>query len=358
MLQTLILPEFTLESGQTLRQVPVAYQTWGTLNEARDNAIVVCHALTGNTAIDDWWGGLLGPGKALDPHCSFIVAANVPGSPYGSVSPLTRDPETGRLYGPDFPIFSIRDSVQLHRRLLDVLGVARVSLVIGGSMGGMQVLEWAFFGDYVRAIVPIAVGGRHSAWCIGWSEMQRQAIYADPKWRSGAYDPEDGPVAGLSVARMAAMISYRSRASFEDRFGRSRRRHESGHEPFAIASYLQYQGEKLTQRFDANCYVRLTQLMDTHDIARGRGAYPETLALITQPTLILGITSDILYPLTEQEELQAHLPDAELSVLETGDGHDAFLIEVDTINDRVYAWMRDREICRERPEAPRLVLHR
>ncbi len=358
MLQTLILPEFTLESGETLRQVPVAYQTWGTLNEARDNACVVCHALTGNTAIDDWWGGLLGPGKALDPQCSFIVAANVPGSPYGSVSPLTRNPDTGRLYGPDFPIFSIRDTVQLHRRLLDVLGVVRVSLVIGGSMGGMQVLEWAFLGEYVKAIVPVAVGGRHSAWCIGWSEMQRQAIYADPKWRDGAYDPEDGPVAGLSVARMAAMISYRSRASFEDRFGRSRRRLEGDSEAYAIESYLHYQGEKLTQRFDANCYVRLTQLMDTHDIARGRGDYPAVLAQITQPALILGITSDILYPLAEQEELQAGMADADLSILETHDGHDAFLIEVDAINERVRAWIRDRELCRERPAVPRLVFHR
>ncbi|MEZ4701884.1 MAG: homoserine O-acetyltransferase [Rhodothermales bacterium] len=356
--QTLILPEFSLESGTTLREVPVAYQTWGTLNETRDNVVVVCHALTGNTAIDDWWGGLLGPGKALDPACHFIVAANVPGSPYGSVSPLTRNPDTGRAYGAGFPIFSIRDTVQLHRRLLDDLGVTGVQLVIGGSMGGMQVLEWAFLGPYVRAIVPIAVGGRHSAWCIGWSEMQRQAIYGDPKWNDGRYDPADGPVAGLSVARMAAMISYRSHASFQDRFGRRRMAEEREDGAFSIESYLRYQGEKLTQRFDANCYVRLTQLMDTHDVARGRGAYPDVLARIEQPALIIGITSDLLYPLAEQEELHAHLPDSELSIIESSDGHDAFLIEVDAINERVMRWMHDRALCREHEPALPLAAHR
>jgi homoserine O-acetyltransferase len=346
MLQTLHLPEFALESGRVLRKVPVAYQTWGRLNEARDNAVVVCHALTGNTAIDDWWGGLMGPGRTLDPDHAFVVAANVPGSPYGSVSPLTLDPATGAPYGPSFPVFSVRDTVRLHRALLDALGVRGVRLVIGGSMGGMQVLEWAYFGDYVRAIVPIAVGGRHSAWCIGWSEVQRQAIYADPKWQGGAYDPADGPDAGLAVARMAAMISYRSNASFQERFGRERMPVRSGDSPYAIESYLLHQGEKLVQRFDANCYVRLTQLMDTHDVSAGRGDYAGALARIAQPALVIGMSSDILYPVWEQEELHAYLPDSELVVLDTPDGHDAFLIEVDAINRRVLTWMHERELCR------------
>lgn len=351
MLQTRIIPEFTLESGARLREAPVAYQTWGTLNEAGDNAIVVCHALTGNTAIDEWWGDLLGPGRVLDPNCHFIVAANVPGSPYGTVSPLSVNPDTGTPYGPAFPVFTVRDCVRLHQVLLDLLGVNQVQLVIGGSMGGMQVLEWALLGEeYVQAIVPIAVGGRHSAWCIGWSEMQRQAIYADPRWRGGAYDPADGPTAGLSVARMAAMISYRSQASFQERFGRIRMTGEE-EEVFSIESYLRYQGLKLTQRFDANCYVRLTQLMDSHDVSRGRGAYPEVLRRITQPALVIGITSDILYPLPEQEELYTYLPDAELYVLDSADGHDAFLIDVDAINRRVSTWMRDRVRCRRHEPA-------
>ncbi len=329
-------PEFELESGVWLREVPVAYKTFGRLNRRRDNVIVVCHALTGNAAVDAWWSGLLGPGRALDTRRYFIVCANVPGSCYGTVGPTTIHPETGRPYGPAFPRVTIRDMVRLHRKLLDSLGVEQVYAAIGGSMGGMQVLEWAFEGSYVQRIIPIAVGGRHSAWCIGWSEAQRQAIYADPEWKGGYYDRQ--PEAGLAAARMMAMISYRSRSSFEARFGRERMPERGC---FAVESYLRYQGKKLVERFDANAYVRLTEAMDAHDVSRGRGVYEEVLASIQQPTLVIGVDSDVLYPLEEQEELVRYIPRAELAVLHSPHGHDAFLIEQETLNTWIKVWLEE-----------------
>lgn len=335
-----VLPVFTLESGLSLRQVPVAFQSWGQLNAQGDNAIVVCHALTGNADADQWWGELIGPGRALDTDRYFVVCANVIGSPYGSLSPLTVNPDTGRPYGADFPRTTIRDTVALHRALLEALGVRQVALAVGGSMGGMQVLEWAYTGTFVQRIAPIAVGGRHSAWCIGWSEAQRQAIFADPRWHEGRYEADDPPAAGLAAARMMAMISYRARPEFEARFGRVQ---QDADGLFSVEGYLRHQGTKLVQRFDANCYVHLTWQMDSHDVARGRGSYPEALRSIWQPTLVVGIRSDVLYPLEEQEELVKWIPNAELFVLDAPYGHDTFLIELETLNGMLQRWMAETE---------------
>ena len=324
--------------------MPVAYHAWGRLNAARDNAIVVCHALTGDTRADVWWGPLIGPGKLLDTDRFFVVCPNVIGSPYGSVSPVTVDQATGRPYGGHFPAATIRDTVALHRLLLDHLGVGRVAMTTGGSMGGMQVLEWGFHGEFVGSLVPLGVGGRHSAWCIGWSEAQRQAIFGDPKWRGGDYEPDGQPETGLATARMIAMISYRARPSFEARFGRTRMQGDDQQEVFSIESYLRYQGRKLVDRFDANCYVHLTYQMDSHDVARGRGAYPDVLRNIRQPTLVVGIDSDVLYPVPEQEELAQHLPDATLAVLEASHGHDSFLIEFEAMERIIRPWMETNVI--------------
>ena len=339
MTRSLIIPEFTLENGAVLREAPVAYHTWGTLNEMRDNAIVVCHALTGDSNVEGWWGPLLGPGRLLDTERYFVVSANVIGSPYGTVSPVSPRPDTGTPYGADFPYASIRDTVALHRLLLEHLGVRRVAMTIGGSMGGMQVLEWGFHADFVGALVPIGVGGRHSAWCIAWSEAQRQAIYADPNWNEGRYDRDAPPEGGLSAARMMAMVSYRSRQSFESRFGRARMAANEHQDVFAVESYLRYQGQKLVDRFDANCYVHLTRQMDSHDVSRGRGGYPDALRSIRQPTLVLGIDTDVLYPLEEQEELAAYLPDATLQIIEAEHGHDSFLIAFEQIDEVLRPWM-------------------
>ena len=333
-----------LESGDVLRDVPVKYRTWGELNDAGTNAVVVCHALTGDADATEWWSDLVAPGRAIDTERYFVVCANALGSPYGTASPVTDDPETGRRYGPDFPCITPRDTVRLHHRLLWSLGVRQVATAIGGSMGGMHVLEWAFHGPFVRSLVPVAVGGRHSPWQIGWSEAQRQAIFADPNWNGGRYADDAPPARGLSVARMMAMVSYRSRPSFEARFGRELQP-ENGTPfpdgpPFKVENYLRYQGEKLVGRFDANCYVSLTRQMDAHDVSRGRGDYRDVLASIDQPALVIGIESDVLYPVEEQRELAGTLPNATLQVIDSPHGHDGFLIEQDALARHLTPWLQ------------------
>ncbi|NNE70126.1 MAG: homoserine O-acetyltransferase [Rhodothermales bacterium] len=320
--QTLILPELTLESGRVMRLVPVAYQTWGRLNSRGDNAVVVCHALTGDTDAEAWWPELIGPGRPIDTDRLFVVCANTLGSPYGSASPLTVDPDTGGAYGASFPDVTIRDTVSSHRALLSHLGVQRVAHVIGGSMGGMLALEWAFHRHLVRSFSVVAAGGRHSPWSIAWGEAQRQAIFADPDFRDGAYSPDRPPLRGLSVARMMAMVSYRSAGEFSGRFGRDRS--DAG---FEVESYLHHQGQKLNGRFDANCYISLTRQMDTHDVGRSRGGYEHALDALPQPAVVVGIRSDVLYPLEEQAELASLLPAGRLEVLSSPYGHDSFLVD-------------------------------
>ncbi|KAG0638175.1 Alpha/Beta hydrolase protein [Tuber brumale] len=218
----IVIPSFTLESGVTIHKVPVAYKTTGHLNENADNAMLICHALTGSADVEDWWGPLVGPGRAFDWGRFFVVCCNSLGSPYGSASPCTINPETGRIYGPEFPLTTVRDDVNIHKIVLDYLGVRSIAVAIGGSMGGMLVLEWAYFGrEYVRSIVALATSSRHSAWCISWGEAQRQSIYSDPKYAEGYYPFDDPPTTGLGAARMSALLTYRSRNSFESRFGRN-----------------------------------------------------------------------------------------------------------------------------------------
>ncbi|KAL8798896.1 MAG: hypothetical protein Q9182_006296 [Xanthomendoza sp. 2 TL-2023] len=220
-----IVPQFTLESGVVLHNVPVAYSTRGKLSPSGDNVLVICHALSGSADVGDWWGPLIGGnGRAFDTTKFFVVCLNSLGSPYGSASPVTSingDPQLGR-YGPEFPLTTVRDDVNIHKLILDDLGVRQIAAAVGGSMGGMLVLEHAYFGEkYVRSIVPIATSSRHSAWGISWGEAQRQSIYCDPKYEDGYYSFDDPPSAGLGAARMSALLTYRSRDSFEARFGRN-----------------------------------------------------------------------------------------------------------------------------------------
>ncbi len=406
--------------------------------------MVICHALTGSADVKDWWGPLLGgPGeegkqaRAFDMSRFFVVCFNSPGSPYGSVSPVTArdgDPQN-EPYGPEFPLTTIRDDVNIFKLILDDLGVKQIATVIGGSMGGMLVLEFAYFGkDYVRTIIPIATSARYSAWGISWGEAQRQSIYSDPKYDDGYYTFSDPPATGLGAARMQALLTYRSRDSFETKFGRnipgpSKKEningpirpttpsgehfaiHNEGHrnagsprssrvadmsssmddlaeaqsptmtvtDPqfngatplpvskppqrqtsrkriptyYSAQSYLRYQGDKFIKRFDANCYIAITRKLDTHDVARGRtddtGSPTQeqldaALAMIEQPTLILGIQSDGLFTYGEQQELARAIPNSELKTIDSPEGHDAFLLEFRQVNAFILEFMR-RELA-------------
>ncbi|KAJ7583940.1 Alpha/Beta hydrolase protein [Mycena floridula] len=350
------VPEFTLESGIKLTDVPVAYKTWGTLNENGDNVMVICHAFTGSADVGDWWSPLLGPSLAFDPTKYFIFCGNVLGSPYGTMSPITPSPYKGPL----FPHTTIRDDVLLHKVVLDSIGVKSIAVAIGGSMGGMAILEWPLcFPGYVRRIIPIATSARHSAWCISWGEAQRQAIYSDPQWQDGWYQGE-GPKSGLAAARMSALLTYRSRDSFEGRFGRKAQTGATTSPPspsnrpasppppalFSAQSYLRYQGAKFTARFDANCYVHITHKLDSHDLSRGRMLPAETpdsslVRLLGQlpPALVISIDTDGLFTPVEQRIIAEGIPQAELVIIESGDGHDGFLLEFESINRHVLAFL-------------------
>jgi homoserine O-acetyltransferase len=327
------LPEpLDLELGGRLEKVRVGYRTWGRLAPDGRNAVVVCHALTGTADVDSWWARMFGPGRAFDPDRDFVICSNILGSCYGTTGPTSIDPATGRPYLGDFPAITVRDMVRVQRALAASLGVRWIPMVIGGSLGGMQVLEWALlYPELVGSVVFIASTARHSAWAIGLSEAQRQAIFADPRWREGRYDPSDPPDAGLGAARMMAMCAYRSMPSFEERFARR----PQSEDLFAVESYLRHQGRALVERFDAATYVALTEAMDTHDVARGRGDFEEVLRSIRQPTLVVSIDSDVLYWPAEQREVAALVPNAKLAVMDSPHGHDAFLIDVDRLSDMV-----------------------
>lgn len=338
------LPEpLELELGGVLPEVQVAYRTWGKLSSGGDNAILVCHALTGHADVDDWWAPLLGAGRTLDPSQDFIVSSNILGSCYGTTGPTSLNPKTSQPYGPTFPAITVRDMVRVQAQLLESLGVQSLRLAIGGSLGGMQVLEWgAQYGDRVQSLAVIAAPGRHSPWCIGLSEAQRQAIYTDARWQDGNYAPDDPPVQGLAVARMIAMSTYRSWASFHHRFGRHSTAASAA--PYAVTHYLQHHGQKLVERFDANTYVALTQAMDRHEVGGNHPSvepgqrYQMALQNIPHPTLVVAINSDILYPPAEQQELAELMPQAQLAWLDSLHGHDAFLIDMENLNNQVLAF--------------------
>ncbi len=348
-LHTVRLGVTSLSGGGHLPEVEVAYEQYGLLSAYGDNAIMVCHALTGSArAAGDqgWWDPLIGPGMALDTSKYAVLCSNILGSCYGTTGPASEDLLRGRPYGARFPRISVNDMVKVQRRLCEQIGVKTLVTVAGGSLGGLQVLEWAAQApQMLRSIMPIATGLSHSAWNIAFNEVARQAIRQDPAFHDGDYQAHGTvPEAGLSLARMIAMISYRSAASFEGRFGRNIPATDEDHEGnYDVESYLHYQGKKLVERFDANCYMRITEAMDDFDVGHGRGGGAEALSHFSGPALALAIDSDVLYPPWQQQQivdaLRGNGNHVTYGEIHSPHGHDAFLMEWEQLEEHIRAFM-------------------
>jgi len=353
-----------LEGGAVLQDVVLAYETWGTLNEDASNAILVCHALTGDShaagplapghPTPGWWDTLIGPGKAIDTDRWFVVCVNVLGGCQGSTGPASPHPVDGKPYGSRFPVVTVRDWVRLQAMVGTHLGVHTWHSVIGGSMGGMMVLEWALmFPERVRSIVPIATAMAASAQQIAWWSTGRRIIRMDPNWNGGDYyEPgSPGPAEGLSLARMVSQITFRSDDVFTRRFGREVVEPLDGFElwqRFEVERYLEYHGAKLVRRFDANSYLLLTKAMDLHDVGRGRNGIAEAMKRLRCPVLAVGVESDILYPLYQSQEIvaaaRANGVPARIVELDSPHGHDAFLIEHEQLGLPLSAFLDDVEL--------------
>lgn len=330
-----------LELGGVLPDVRVAYETWGRLNEARDNAILVEHALTGDAHVAGpqaeghpsagWWDGLVGPGRPLDTDRWFVVASNVLGGCQGTTGPASTAPD-GSPWGSRFPFLTVRDQVRAEEALADSLGIESWASVLGGSMGGMRALEWAVtHPDRVRSVLVLASTARATAEQIAWAQPQLLAIRQDPHFHDGDYyERAHGPDAGLGLARRIAHVTYRSEPELAQRFGRASHRGEEplgGGGRYAVESYLDHHADKLTARFDANSYLVLTESMNSHDIGRGRGGVEAALARIRCPLVAIGVDSDRLYPPRLSEEI-AVAAAAEGRLISSDHGHDGFLIEI------------------------------
>lgn len=329
---TTLNKSWTTESGHTFPTVDIAWKSWGTLNEKRDNVILICHALTGHAAADEWFSGLFDEDGILDPEKQFILCINVPGSCYGSTGPTSINPKTGKAWQADFPEITIRDIVTFQQLLLDEWNIQGIELALGGSMGGMTALEFAIMDERVKSAALFVMGKAHAPWAIGISQAQRMAIYADENWKEGYYDLEHPPVKGLAAARAMALITYRAPENYKKKFGREIHPEKK---IYQVESYLNYQGQKLTQRFDANTYIILSKAMDSHDVSRGRTCFEEVLGNLLKQILIVGFDSDLLYPIEEQRELAALLANAQLAELKSPYGHDAFLIEFEQLNQQL-----------------------
>lgn len=347
---------FAIDAGVTLNDVTLAYETWGELNADRSNAVLVCHAWTGDShaagraktghSAPGWWNDLIGPGKYLDTNRWFIVCSNVLGGCQGSTGPASPHPDDGKPYGPRFPVVTIRDMVRAQARLQSHLGIDAWASVVGGSMGGMQVIEWAVtYPTRVRSFVMIASTVQSTAQQIAWGAIGRRAIRLDPRWRGGNYydaEPGDGPAEGLSVARQIAQVTFRSDNAFTHRFGRERVGSAASGEfglwrEFEVEGYLNYHGDKLVRRFDANSYLLMSKAMDLHDVARGRGSLAQAIARAKMPSVTVGVTTDILYPMYQQRQavelLASEGADARFVEIDSPHGHDAFLINFDRVGE-------------------------
>ncbi len=318
---------FLLESGVTLKEITIAYETYGKLSSQKDNVIWICHALTANSDASDWWSGLVGSGRLIDPEKYYIVCANMLGSCYGSTGPSSINPQNGKVYGQEFPLITVRDMVRAHRILQNHLDIDKILLAMGGSMGGQQVLEWSITDpELFECVCLIATNAQHSPWGIAFNEAQRMAMEADQSFRSG--DPNGGQ-AGLEAARAIGMLSYRSYATYQNTQSEDT---DEKLDDFRASSYQRYQGLKLRKRFHPYSYYVLSKAMDSHNVGRGRLSVEKALKQIKAKTAIIGIETDILFPVQEQRFLAQNIEDAFLEIIESPFGHDGFLVEYEKIS--------------------------
>jgi homoserine O-acetyltransferase len=324
-----------LESGGTLPDLTIAYTTYGLLNAEKSNVVWVCHALTANSDAADWWKGVVGPQHVIDPEKYFIVCANILGSCYGTSGPLTINSATAQPYYHSFPIVTIRDMVKAHILLRQHLGIEKIALLMGGSMGGYQALEWSVMeSNLIEKLFLLATSSTESAWGIATHTAQRLAIEADATWQNPS--PQAG-AKGLKAARAIGMLTYRNYGIMVQQQTDT---DTEKLDHYKASAYIQYQGDKLVQRFNAYSYWLLTKSMDSHHLGRGRGGKLEPiLQNIQQPTLIVGISSDILCPLTEQEFLAQHIPNAQLIEIHSDYGHDGFMVESIIISEHLAKWL-------------------
>ncbi|QDX40270.1 homoserine O-acetyltransferase [Salarchaeum sp. JOR-1] len=356
---TVTLGNFTFQCGETVPEFEIAYETYGEFEG--DNAVLVCHALTGSQHVASgvretegtagqaraWWDDVVGPGKAIDTNDYFVVCANVPGSCYGTTGPASENPE-GDHWGTDFPPVTVGDWTRAQRQLLDELGVGRLLAVVGGSVGGMNALDWAKrYPDDVHRIAAVATAPRLDAQCLGLDAVARRAITTDPDWQGGDYYGGEEPTDGLAIARQLGHLMYLSKDSMERKFGRRSAGREGGRDRFPsdpaggffpyreVESYLDYNASQFTERFDANSYLYLTRAMDDYDLANGYGSDADALAAFTGEALVMSFTGDWHFTVEQSRDLEAAFEDADVPVthrvVDSDHGHDAFLVEPENV---------------------------
>ena len=361
-------PSIQLDSGETLSEVDVAYETYGELNPERNNGVLVLHAFSGDAhaagiSEEDgkpgWWDNMIGPGKGFDTNRYCVISSNILGGCRGTTGPASINPSTGEPYGSSFPFVTIGDMVRLQKMLVEHLGIEKLLAIAGGSMGGMQALQWVVdYPERVASAIPIATTLQHSAQQIAFNEVGRQSIMADPDWKSGDYYPGTGPLRGLAVARMIGHITYMSDESMREKFGRRRRKARSPEDEFAglfeVESYLRYRGGQFVSRFDANSYLTITRAMDSIDLSAGYNSFADALARSDARYLVISFTSDWLYPSYQSQQIVRTLRSRNLDVayveLPSNHGHDAFLLEVGELTELIKHFLENtfRLLDRER----------
>lgn len=330
--------KFKLELGEELEGLTLSYRTLGSLNEDKSNIIWVCHALTGNAEVSDWWEGLFGPKSIFNPEEHFIICVNVLGSCYGSTGPLSTNPNTNEPYYDTFPQITIRDIIRSFELLRKDLKIKKINTLIGGSLGGQQALEWAVSNpDLMENLIVCATNAKHSPWGIAFNESQRLAIQADPTWGE---QKDDAGSRGLIAARSMAMLSYRNYSTYEKTQSEST---EDETSDFKASSYQKYQGQKLLSRFNAYSYWTLSRTMDSHNLGRGRTSIENALNSIKAYTQVIGITSDVLFPVSEQRFITQHIPNVTYEEITSLYGHDGFLVETYKLAGAIQSFFKQKD---------------